>query len=97
MGADKIFPVTVAAVCLVLLVRLALGEPRRARLDRACLRAWGTMASRAQALWHWRSRREAAAQARQAAQDAIERARHRVDKEGNVYTPDAFKRPRKPH
>jgi hypothetical protein len=23
--------------------------------------------------------------------------RHRVDKDGNVYTPEAFKGPRKPH
>lgn len=97
MGADKLFSVFVAAVCVVMLVRLALGDARRARLDRAMVQAWGRVRRQVLSLWHWRSRRRSAAEARQAAQDVINRVRHRVEKEGNVITPEAFKEPRKPH
>lgn len=97
MGADKIFSVLVAAVCVVMLIRLALGEPRRQRLDRAFTQAWLRLHRQALAIWHWRRHRQSAAQAQQAAQDVIQRVRHRVDKDGNVYTPQAFKGPRKPH
>jgi hypothetical protein len=97
MGADKLFSVFVAAVCVVMLVRLALGDARRARLDRAMVQAWGRVRRQTLSLWHWRSRRRSAAEARQAAQDVINRVRHRVEKEGNVITPEAFKEPRKPH
>lgn len=93
MGVDKVISVLVAAVCLVLLVRLALGDARRARLDRVAMQAW----ARLRAIWQWRRKRRSAAQARQAAQEVINRVRHRVDKEGNVLTPEAFKGPRKPH
>ena len=97
MGADKLFPIFVAAVCLVMLVRLMLGDARRARMDRAFHRAWFAIHRRALYLWTWRSRRQSAEQARQAAEEVINRVRHRVEKEGNVLTPEAFKGPRKPH
>lgn len=97
MGADKLFSIFVAAICVVMLVRLALGDARRARLDRAFLQAWARVRRQALLTWHWRSRRRSAAEARQAAQDVINRVRHRVEKEGNVITPEAFKEPRKPH
>lgn len=97
MGADKLFPIFVAAVCVVMLIRMALGEQRRARFDRAFIKAWAGLRRRALFVWHWRSRRQSAAQARQVAQDVIQRVRHRVEKEGNVLTPEAFKEPRKPH
>lgn len=97
MGADKLFPIFVAAVCVAMLVRMALGEQRRARLDRAFLRLWGGVRWHALRLWTWRSRRQSEAQAKQVADEVINRVRHRVEKEGNVLTPEAFKGPRKPH
>lgn len=87
--------VAIAVACLLMLLRLLMGAQRRARLDRWLRSAWGSAQRRARMLWHWRSSRKVAAQA---AQDAIERARRtRGTQEGNVYTPDAFKGPRKPH
>jgi hypothetical protein len=97
MGADKLFSIFVAAICVVMLVRLALGDARRARLDRAFLQLWARVRHRALVIWHWRSRRRSTEQAKQAAQDVINRVRHRVEKDGNVITPQAFKEPRKPH
>lgn len=99
MGVDKLFSVFVAAICVVMLIRLALGDARRARLDRAVIMAWGRLRYQVLAIWHWRRKRRSAAQAKQAAQEVINRVRHRVEKEGNVLTPEAFKEKerRKPH
>lgn len=99
-GFEQVLAVLVAAVCLALLVRLALGPQRRARLDRAFLQAWSRAAQRARTLRHWRSSRR---QAQQVLNDAMQRARQpgerpapRVEREGNVYTPDRFKKPKQP-
>lgn len=97
-GVGKGVALATAVVCLVMLLRLMLGERRRQRFDNACLR-WATRIEQgAQRLWHRRADRQAAAQA---AQDAIERARRvsaaEVDKDGNVLRPKAFKGPHKPH
>lgn len=97
MGVDKLFSIFVAAVCVVMLIRLALGDRRRARFDRAFLQTWARVRRQSLAIWHWRRKRRSAAEARQVAQEVINRVRHRVEKEGNVLTPDAFKEPRKPH
>jgi hypothetical protein len=97
MGADKLFPIFVAAVCVVMLIRMALGDQRRARFDRAFIKVWSEIERRAIFVWNWRRRRQSRAKAKQVAQDVIQRVRHRVEKEGNVLTPDAFKEPRKPH
>jgi len=97
MGADKLFSIFVAAVCIVMLVRMVLGDQRRARMDRVFTQAWFAVRRRALRLWTWRSRRQSAAQAKQVAEEVINRVRHRVEKEGNVLTPEAFKGPRKPH
>lgn len=99
MGVDKLFSVFVAAICVVLLIRLALGDARRARLDRALIMFYGRVRRQALLLWQWRRKRRSAAQAKQAAQEVINRVRHRVEKEGNVLTPEAFKEKerRKPH
>lgn len=97
MGVDKLFSIFVAAVCVVMLIRLALGDTRRARFDRTFLQTWARVRRQSLAIWHWRRKRRSAAEARQVAQEVINRVRHRVEKEGNVLTPDAFKEPRKPH
>jgi hypothetical protein len=86
---EKGFAAIVLAACLVMLLRLALGAQRRQRFDAAAIRAWLRVRSAALALWRWpRSRR----QARQLADDAIRRA-SQGKWDGNVYTPDEFKRP----
>jgi len=91
---EKLFAGFVAAACLVLLLRLAVGARRRQRLDAVARRAWGTGRRRVLWVWHWRARRSAA---RRAAEEAIARARRDVQREGNVYRPKSFRDPRKPH
>ena len=79
----------VLAACVVMLLRLALGSARRSRFDRLSRSLWAGLRARALALWRWpRSRRKA----QQLADDAIRRARE-GRWEGNVYTPDQFKKP----
>ena len=46
-------------------------------------------------VWHWRDARRATESARQAADEAIKRARDRGEWDGNVYTPKSFRKP--PH
>jgi hypothetical protein len=83
------FAAIVLAACLVMLLRLALGARRRQRFDAVAIRAWLRLRAAAVALWRWpRSRR----QARQLADETIRRA-SRGQWDGNVYTPDEFKRP----
>lgn len=88
---EKLFAALVAAVCIVLLLRLALGPVRQIRFDAFFVRLWRGLRSRAVALWRWpRTRR----QSRQLAEDAIRRAREGGGRwDGNVYTPDQFKKP----
>ena len=86
---EKIFAALVVAICAVMLLRLALGPVRRQHFDRFFVRSWNTIRAWAIALWRWpRSRR----QAQQLADDAIRRAREGTW-DGNVYTPDQFKKP----
>lgn len=86
---EKLLAGLVLAFCVVMLLRLALGSARRGRFDRFFRRLWAGLRSRAVALWHWpRSRRKA----QQLADDAIRRAREGTW-DGNVYTPDQFKKP----
>jgi hypothetical protein len=91
---EKLFAAAVAALCAVLLVRLCLGPRRRLRFDALVRRAWHACRRWGLRMWHWRaSRRDAA----RAADEAIERARSGVERDGNVYKPKSFRRPRKPH
>ena len=86
---EKVFAALVVAACAVMLLRLALGPVRRQHFDRFFVRSWNTIRAWAIALWRWpRSRR----QAQQLADDAIRRAREGTW-DGNVYTPDQFKKP----
>lgn len=97
MDAKAVVALAVAGVCGWMLLRLLIGAPRRARLDRALQVGARSARRRLLALWHWRSARQAAARA---TQEAIERARRtQVTQQGNVYRPEAFqgKEPRKPH
>jgi hypothetical protein len=84
---EKIFPAIVVACCLVLLVRLVLGEGRRHRFDRAVAR-WSRIAgSRIQGLFTWNASRR---RARRAAEEVIRRAREGGEWDGNVYRPKSF-------
>ncbi len=64
------------AVCVVLMLGMLVGQARRARWQ-AVLRH----------LWRWPQRRRTASRE---AQQAIERARRAVERDGNVYRPKSF-------
>jgi hypothetical protein len=86
---EKLFAGIVLAVCLSLLLRLVIGPQRRYRLDAFAVRSWQALRRGLLALWQGpRKRREAKA----LAEDAIRRA-SQSQRDGNVYTPDRFKRP----
>ncbi len=91
---EKLLAGAMALLCVVLLVRLLIGEQQRRRCDRAALRAWSFTRAWFHYVWHWRASRRRAALA---AEEAIHRARASMERDGNVYRPDAFREPRKPH
>ncbi len=84
-------------MCVLMLVRLCLGERLRERVD-AGLRQAGSRARRlALRAGQWRKWRQSRAAAAREAQEAIRRARQRGERDGNVIRPDSFRKPRKPH
>lgn len=91
---EKSFAGVVLAICLILLLRMVIGERRRQRIDTVALRLWWACRRRALAAWHWWPTRRKAARA---AEEAIRRARGDGQWDGNVYRPKSFRRPRKPH
>lgn len=82
------------AVCVVMLLRLVMGAQRRRGFDAWAGRSWVLLREMAQLSWRWRSNRRKAAAA---ALEAIRRASADVRRDGNVYRPDSFRGPRKPH
>lgn len=101
---DTVLASLTLAVCLGLLVRMALPSRWRFRLDATLRRGWSHGRHSAGSLWRWRSHRR---DAERVAQEVIRRAQRgsgvterepwQGEREGNVYKPKAFKRPRKPH
>ena len=104
MGVEQVMAVLVAAVCLALLVRLALGPQRRARLDRWAVRQWHAFSGWCQRRWQAiRYGRTSKRQAQQVVHDLMQRSRQpggssgdgaprpRVQRDGNVYMPERFK------
>ena len=90
MNAEALLAALGLAVCVVLLLRMAIGPARRARLDRLLTRATRDVRQRAQGLWRRTLQRD---QARREASDLIGRARtgrREVEREGNVYRPRSF-------
>lgn len=83
---ERVFAATVLAVCVLLLVRLLLGDRRRQKVDSALRR---TAAAAQGAVVNLRHRRTAA----RVAEDAIRRARDRGEWDGNVYKPKSFRKP----
>ncbi len=87
---EKIFPAVVVVACLVMLLRLALGERRRHLFDRTIARWSRTLRVRTEGLFTWNSSRR---RARRAADEAIRRAREGAGEwDGNVYRPKSFKK-----
>ena len=91
---ERILAGLTVAACLVMLMRLCLGERRRQRFDAFVRRTVAACRRQALSVWHWRSRRKAAARA---AEEAIRRARSGARRDGNVVRPESFGDRRKPH
>ena len=91
---EKLLAGFTVAVCAVLLLRLCVGARLRHRFDVAMRRGWYACRRSTLRVWHWRASRRKAAHA---ADQAIERARRGVERDGNVYKPKSFRGPRKPH
>jgi hypothetical protein len=90
---EKLFAAVVLAVCLVMLLRMALKPARRQRLDAAAQRLW----ARCRSLVRRKPPEPLTQQdAARAAEEAIRRARE-GRWEGNVFRPRSFRRPKKPH
>ncbi len=87
---EKLLAGVALAICAGMLVRMLIGEHRRARLDGWLRRVWLGLRARVIAVWRWRSVRK---EAERVAEDAIRRARDGVQRDGNVYRPKSFKRP----
>lgn len=85
----------VTALCVVFLIRLMVGQRRRARFDATMRSLWYRCARQTHQLWQglrkWPARRRVKREAAQEAQALIERARRKqVERRGNVITPQAF-------
>jgi hypothetical protein len=91
---ETLFAVLVVLVCVALLVRMALPERMRQRVDWQARRSLAAVRHGALHLWHWRDRRRRASHEAEA---AIRRARGEVERDGNLIRPKAFKGPNKPH
>jgi hypothetical protein len=95
MSAERILAGLITLICLVFLVRLVLNPVRQARFDARLRRIWQGLRRAFYQLRHWRQNRRrqqlARDQAAKAALEAINRARHGVERDGNVIRPKAFK------
>lgn len=88
--AERIVAALIAAVCIVMLLRLAVGSRRQQKFDRAVRDAW----LRTQKTFTRLYRRQATKkEAEKATQEILQRLRQPVERSGNVITPKAFKRP----
>jgi uncharacterized membrane protein YqjE len=81
---EKILAATVALVCVLMLVRMALPERFRWRLDATARDAWATLAGSVLRVWRWRASRKSAARL---TDEVIQKARDGVERDGNVYRP----------
>ena len=93
MSAERIVAALMGLICLVFLVRLALGPARQQRFDATLRRLWQAITTLAQRLRRWpgtvRQKKAHQAHAAKVAQDAIDRARRGVERDGNVIRPKA--------
>lgn len=94
---EKVLGGAVLAVCVLMLVRLGLGERLRERVDAALLRFGAACRRLARRPGQWHRSRQASQAAEREAQEAIRRARTRAQRDQNVIRPESFRKPRKPH
>ena len=93
MTAESLLAAIGLAVCVALLVRMAIGQRRRDQLDAGLQRTARRLHQRSRALWQ---RRRVRGQAEREAEDLIDRARRgrtrvgRVERERNVIRPRSF-------
>ncbi|HOM13104.1 MAG TPA: hypothetical protein PLB41_07270 [Rubrivivax sp.] len=85
------------ALCLALLLHMALPPRQRQRVDTALRRAWHAGRRRLRRSGRDGNPGAQAAQAAEQASEVIRRARRAAQQDGNVIRPDAFNQPRKPH
>jgi hypothetical protein len=90
---EKTFAIVMVALCGIFIVREMIGERRRYRLDAAAIRVWQACRRMGLRFYRWPSSRKKAADT---AQEAIRRARTRVERDGNVIRPESFRGPRDP-
>lgn len=94
---EKLFSAVVLLMCVLMLLRLCLGERLRHRVDASMQRLWARVQRLARRAGQWRKWRQSRAAAAREAEEAIRRARRRAERDGNVIRPDSFHKPRKPH
>ncbi|MDE2000378.1 MAG: hypothetical protein KGI52_15790 [Burkholderiales bacterium] len=90
ISGEKIVAALTALACLVMLLRLALGARRTASFDRAVLGLWEQVR---RSVMRWIRRIKHGKQARKATQEVLQRVRKAAERDGNVITPHAFKKP----
>jgi hypothetical protein len=92
---EKVFAGVMVLACVALLARQFIGERRRLRLDATLRRATRSVTGVFLRLYRWPAARRAA---HREAEAAIRRARGEpVARDGNVYRPKSFRKPRKLH
>ena len=87
--AEKLVSWLIAAACIVMLLRLAMGARRQQKFDRAARGAWYAIKGQVQRLYRRQATKK---QAEKATQEILQRMRHQVDRKGNVITPKSFRR-----
>jgi hypothetical protein len=93
MSLEKLLAAIVLAACVVGLLRMALRQHQRARLDAWAARTW----ARCRNLFRRKPAKPLTQQdAARVAEEAIRRARE-GHWDGNVFRPRSFRRPKKPH
>ena len=90
--AEKTVAGLIAIACIVMLLRLAIGPDRTRRLDAAVQRRWQTAKRRAARMYRRQATKK---EAQKATQGILQRLRQPVERQGNVISPRAFKRPDK--
>lgn len=94
MGTQQWLAVMGLVACAAVWVGMAAGPARRQRWQAALLSLWLALRLGLRSAWQGLRHPAQARQARRDAEEAITRARRQaqVDREGNVYRPDAFNR-----
>lgn len=91
VDAERIVSGLIGLACLLMLVRLALGANTRGRLDRWFIGGWNALSTKFSRMYRRQVSRK---EAEKATQEVLQRLmRQQVEREGNVITPKAFKRP----